>query len=632
MPSITQAAFEALLDDIQEQKQTSPEGQKFSLASYLTAKGYSTDIENINFAIDKKTVTHTYLARADGSIATATSVPRRTDLLTNLDFSGCQLKNCSFDFCDLSGGNFENVTIGGCSFNHALLNRTHLLKLQFTNLPSPCSFKNASFDYSNITHCNFIGAELTHCTFNYLQRFEYATFENCIIDNVSILGGVEPWEVSLCATDKSTINTHVAKSFVTDQPIFYENVMTENEQPTVLLCWNNTTPGMAATLAEQMLLDRHLIPVRMDYRPAVNEEILNNEINELNLLTAKIMLQLRAEVLNTANEMVAHAVHDKDLLSELDDIYNNYPLAVRAALIAVTSQLAQSKGNPNELIDALWKELGISFPMLMIQIMREVHTNDPNKFPQMAALYVHAKAVYDKVDGVLIPGGEDIDPRFYGAQLHPKTRLTRYSDYPEIADVRRDVLEFSLVYIQQRASAPKPLCGICRGSQVIAAAYGSTMYQDIADEQRKAFFIESIIPKSTDTGFSKPGETPLLSTNTRLASKGPLENLTAVYFHHQGYNLKAAHGIAPTASIHTASGIPIDVVGEHLQQNITITQAHPEFAYDRHKEKTAGVSPHVSPVVGECIFGQFDMRVQAYKNSQQFSKDELEAAVNRRLP
>ena len=85
MPLLSQEAFEAMLDNIQEQKiSASINGKKFSLADFLTARGYSTEIENINFAVENKTVSHITLSKVDRSMATSTSVPRRTDLLTNL--------------------------------------------------------------------------------------------------------------------------------------------------------------------------------------------------------------------------------------------------------------------------------------------------------------------------------------------------------------------------------------------------------------------------------------------------------------------------------------------------------------------------------------------------------------------
>ena len=246
----------------------------------------------------------------------------------------------------------------------------------------------------------------------------------------------------------------------------------------------------------------------------------------------------------------------------------------------------------------------------MIEIMRELHAHDQTKFPQMAALYAYAKSMYDQVDGVLIPGGQDIDPRFYGQPLHLKTKLPAYLN-SGLSDARRDALEFSLVYIQQRASKPKPLCGICRGSQVIAASYDGTLYQDIGDPKRAAYLVERLIPKAATTQ-----ETALLSTQSRLIARSQRENLNVIFLHHQGYNLDTAHGLTGTASTQTSSGFDIDTVAENLDQNICITQSHPEFTFDEGKHGNSGLSSKVSALAADGIFGQFEMRIRAYTQSQ----------------
>jgi len=82
------------------------------------------------------------------------------------------------------------------------------------------------------------------------------------------------------------------------------------------------------------------------------------------------------------------------------------------------------------------------------------------------------QAVYHKLDGVLIPGGGDIDPKLYGVSvLHPKTH--------DIDD-DRDQVELELT--RQALKDHKPVFGICRGMQVLSVALGGTLYQDIPDE------------------------------------------------------------------------------------------------------------------------------------------------------
>lgn len=79
--------------------------------------------------------------------------------------------------------------------------------------------------------------------------------------------------------------------------------------------------------------------------------------------------------------------------------------------------------------------------------------------------------VLDLIDGLILAGGNDIDPRAYGAEPHPETRHTVPArDRTEVALVRRAV---------QR---DMPVLGICRGMQLLNVAFGGTLLQHLPDE------------------------------------------------------------------------------------------------------------------------------------------------------
>jgi putative glutamine amidotransferase len=82
-----------------------------------------------------------------------------------------------------------------------------------------------------------------------------------------------------------------------------------------------------------------------------------------------------------------------------------------------------------------------------------------------------AREIYGRVQGVLLPGGGDIDPAGYGALPHPATN--------EI-DLDRDRLELQIA--RQAVADRKPLFGICRGAQIFNVALGGTLYQDLPSE------------------------------------------------------------------------------------------------------------------------------------------------------
>ncbi|MCI0711535.1 MAG: gamma-glutamyl-gamma-aminobutyrate hydrolase family protein [Chloroflexi bacterium] len=82
------------------------------------------------------------------------------------------------------------------------------------------------------------------------------------------------------------------------------------------------------------------------------------------------------------------------------------------------------------------------------------------------------RALYERIDGVLIPGGGDIHPEFYSQYITPKdTKVDR----------NRDKVEITLAIWAYEDD--QPLLGICRGQQVINVALGGTLIHDIPSEK-----------------------------------------------------------------------------------------------------------------------------------------------------
>jgi putative glutamine amidotransferase len=92
-------------------------------------------------------------------------------------------------------------------------------------------------------------------------------------------------------------------------------------------------------------------------------------------------------------------------------------------------------------------------------------------FDDMEAL----RAIYERMDGILIPGGVDVDPAAFGESPHEK--LGRI-------DPARDRVELQLA--KWAVEDKKPVLGLCRGLQVINVALGGTLYQDLESEYPNA--------------------------------------------------------------------------------------------------------------------------------------------------
>jgi putative glutamine amidotransferase len=78
--------------------------------------------------------------------------------------------------------------------------------------------------------------------------------------------------------------------------------------------------------------------------------------------------------------------------------------------------------------------------------------------------------VLDRIDGLLVIGGADIDPSVYGAELDPLTEST----YPD-----RDAFEIAL--LNGAIERGMPVLGICRGMQALNVALGGTLVQHIPE-------------------------------------------------------------------------------------------------------------------------------------------------------
>ncbi|MDR1336177.1 MAG: gamma-glutamyl-gamma-aminobutyrate hydrolase family protein [Tannerella sp.] len=77
-----------------------------------------------------------------------------------------------------------------------------------------------------------------------------------------------------------------------------------------------------------------------------------------------------------------------------------------------------------------------------------------------------------QLDGLILSGGGDVDPFWYGEVPHPQ--LGR-------VDSLRDVYEFQLLKLASDCNIPT--LGICRGEQVMNVYFGGTLYQDIASQR-----------------------------------------------------------------------------------------------------------------------------------------------------
>jgi len=81
-------------------------------------------------------------------------------------------------------------------------------------------------------------------------------------------------------------------------------------------------------------------------------------------------------------------------------------------------------------------------------------------------------AVLDHVGGLVLTGGNDVDPARYHAASHPRLEPT---------DAARDAVEVALIAAARERQLP--ILAICRGIQILNVALGGTLYQDLPSER-----------------------------------------------------------------------------------------------------------------------------------------------------
>jgi putative glutamine amidotransferase len=90
--------------------------------------------------------------------------------------------------------------------------------------------------------------------------------------------------------------------------------------------------------------------------------------------------------------------------------------------------------------------------------------------PVLLPLLPGVENVIARLDGLLLPGGADVDPALYGAPTHPKTSgVSQATDAAELA------------LLERALSTGLPFFGICRGLQILNVLRGGTLHQYLPD-------------------------------------------------------------------------------------------------------------------------------------------------------
>ena len=166
-------------------------------------------------------------------------------------------------------------------------------------------------------------------------------------------------------------------------------------------------------------------------------------------------------------------------------------------------------------------------------------------------------ALADRLDGIVLPGGVDVDPARYGERPRP-----------QLGQVDRELDELELSLVRMALERELPLFGICRGQQVVNVALGGTLYQDLAADGATSF-PHRCRPEDGRAFLTHAIEIRPRSRLRRIIGTGRVEVNS---FHHQ-----AVRDVAPGLQVTATS--PGDGVIEGLEtpDGLVLTvQCHPE--------------------------------------------------------
>jgi putative glutamine amidotransferase len=204
--------------------------------------------------------------------------------------------------------------------------------------------------------------------------------------------------------------------------------------------------------------------------------------------------------------------------------------------------------------------------MIMSNLDYSRSVNEAGGIPASLPVLNDAEAasfIVERLDGLLLAGGEDIAPTLFGQEELPGLGMV---------SLKRDHYEWAL--LKSALQRKIPIFGICRGFQLLNVYFGGTLCQDLS-----SYRISEIPHASASLGREALVHEVLFSEGSFLRECYGAETLWVNSLHHQGVDTLAPD-LVPVAK--SRDGL---VEGfQHRTENYVFgVQWHPEMMTERYK-------------------------------------------------
>lgn len=223
--------------------------------------------------------------------------------------------------------------------------------------------------------------------------------------------------------------------------------------------------------------------------------------------------------------------------------------------IAITADTYPFASDVTNLVDAPFAPRGLVEVIARMEAIPVVLPDVPG---------VRGEDYVDLFDGLIIPGGPDVDPTLFGEE--PKWKIGR-------TNYKRDLFELEL--FQAFYKAGKPIFGICRGCQLINIALGGNVYQDLPSEDPQC----TIRHSQGAPGGYPTHHVELVPGSSLYGTLG--EKAYVNSRHHQ-----AIHRVAEVLEVTAVAPDGVqESVETHDHKQVVAVQWHPENMWQDHPEQ-----------------------------------------------